>query len=94
MNEAILQDMSRALIHLVFRSGIVEELHSEGRCLDNETMKILNKDINNRMYTYLSACFGGDEIELEKFDKTINYLAKYYGKDWDKAEKMEILMDL
>mgnify|MGYP003442536345 CR=1 FL=1 len=27
-------------------------------------------------------------------DKTINYLAKYYGKGWDKAEKMEILMDL
>ena len=46
------------------------------------------------MYTYLSACFGGDEIELEKLDKTLNYLAKYYGKDWDKAEKMEILMDL
>lgn len=48
------------------------------------------------MYTYLSACFGGDEIELEleKLDKTINYLAKYYGKGWGKAEKMEILMDL
>ena len=57
-------------------------------------MKILNKDINNRMYTYLSAYFGGDEIELEKLDKTINYLAKYYGKDWDKAEKIDILMDL
>ena len=27
-------------------------------------------------------------------DKTINYPAKYYGKGWDKAEKMEILMDL
>lgn len=64
MNEERLQNMSRALAHLVFRNGIVEELHSEGRCLDNETMKILNKDINNRMYTYLSACFGGDEIEI------------------------------
>ena len=94
MNEEILQNMSRALTHLVFRNGIVEKLHSEGRCLDNDTMKILNKDINNRMYTYLFARFAGDEIELEKLDKTINYLTKYYGKDWDKAEKMEILMDL
>ena len=42
MNEEILQNMSRALTHLVFRNGIVEELHCEGRCLDNETMKILN----------------------------------------------------
>lgn len=71
MNEEILQNMSRALTHLVFRNGIVEKLHSEGRCLDNETMKILNKDINNRMYTYLSACFAGDEIELEKLDKYV-----------------------
>lgn len=62
--------MSSALTHLVFRNGIVEELHSEGRCLDNETMKILNKDINNRMYTYLSACFAGDEIELECVTET------------------------
>ena len=23
-------------------------------------------------------------------DKTLNYLAKYYGKDWDQAEKMEM----
>ena len=51
---------SRALTHLVFRNGIVEKLHSEGKCLDDETMKLLNKDINNRMYTYLSACFGDD----------------------------------
>ncbi len=51
MNEEILQNMSRELTHPVFRNGIVEELHSEGRCLNNETMKILNKDINNRMYT-------------------------------------------
>ena len=53
MNEEILQNMSRALTHLVFCNGIVEELHCEGRCMD----------------------------------KTINYLAKYYGKGWDKAEK-------
>ena len=76
MNEEILQNMSRALTHLVFRNGIVEKLHSEGRCLDNETMKILNKDINNRMYTYLSACFAGDEIELEKLVRCLIHI--YY----------------
>ena len=53
MNEEILQNMSRALTHLVFRNGIVEKLHSEGRCLDNDTMKILNKDINNKVLSFI-----------------------------------------
>lgn len=60
MMEEKLQNTSRALTHLVFRNGIVGKLHSEGKCLDDETMKLLNKDINNRLYTYLSACFGDD----------------------------------
>ena len=60
MMEEKLQNTSRALTHLVFRNAIVEKLHSEGKCLDDETMKLFDKDINNRLYTYLSACFGDD----------------------------------
>ena len=37
--------------------------------------------------------FINEEI-LQNMSSTLTYLAKYYGKDWDKAEKMEILMDL
>lgn len=37
--------------------------------------------------------FMNEEI-LQNMSSTLTYLAKYYGKDWDKAEKMEILMDL
>ena len=35
-----------------------------------------------------------NEEILQNMSSTLTYLAKYYGKDWDKAEKMEILMDL
>ncbi len=68
MMEEKLQNTSRAVTHLVFRNGIVEKLHSEGKCLDDET-------------------------EFEKMEKTLNFLAEFYEKDWDKAEKDPIFMD-
>ena len=54
MDERTLQALSKALTHLIFRNGVVENLHADGACLDNETMEKLNKDINNRFYTLLS----------------------------------------
>ena len=45
--------MSRALTHLVYRNTVVEDLHAEGVCLDDETMKIINKEVNNRIYTQI-----------------------------------------
>ena len=53
MDERTLQAFSKALTHLVFRNGVVENLHADGACLDNETMEKLNKDINDRFYTLL-----------------------------------------
>jgi len=49
--------------------------------------------MSNFVVPYLSACFGDDETEFEKMEKTLNFLAEFYGKDWDKAEKDPIFMD-
>lgn len=57
MDEELLQTISRALTHLVYRNTIVEDLHAEGTCLDDETMKIINKEVNNRIYTLLKRHF-------------------------------------
>lgn len=54
-------------------------------------MKILNKDVNNRLYTVLSIRFNGTEEDVEKLEKTLNFLAKLYGRDWDKAERIELI---
>lgn len=54
------QILSNFLTHLVFRNGEVENLHAGiPAVLNDETMKILNKDINNRIYTVLSAINSG-----------------------------------
>ncbi len=92
MDEQALQALSRALTHLVFRNGIVENLHANGACLDDETMKKLNKDINNRIYTVLDIWFNGTEEETERLVFTLNFLARYYGKNWNQAEWIDLLI--
>ena len=92
MDERTLQALSKALTHLVFRNGTVENLHAEGACLDDETMKQLNIDINNRIYTVLDIWFNGSENEVERLEYILNFLAKYYGRSWYPAEGIDLLM--
>ena len=92
MDERTLQVLSKALTLLIFRNGIIEDLHVDGACLDDETMKKLNKDINNRFYTMLDIWFNGTEKEAICLKRTLNFLAKFYGQSWDKAKRINMLM--
>ena len=65
MDEQILQALSKALTHLVFRNGVVENLHADSACLDDATMKKLNIDVNNRIYTVLDIWFNGTVEEVK-----------------------------
>ena len=92
MDEQTLQALSKALTHLVFRNGTVENLHTAGACLDDETMKQLNIDINNRIYTVLDIWINGTEEEVEQLEWMLNFLAKYFGQSWYPAEWIDLLM--
>ncbi len=93
LNEHILQILSRALTHLIFRNGEVELLHEKGACLDDETMAKLNRDINDRFYTVLTIWFNGTEDEQMRLERTLNFLAKYYGNRWDRAKYLDSLIN-
>lgn len=89
MDEERLQDVSRALTHLVFRNTIVEDLHADGAKLDDKTMKIINKEVNNRIYTLLKWYTSGSEIE-KNLVKNLVEISTLFGKNiWDKAEQLE-----
>jgi len=92
MDERTLQALSKALTLLIFRNSIIEDLHTDGTCLDDADMTRLNRDINNRFYTLLTLWFYGTDEETERLERTLNFLAKNYGNDWDKAERVELLM--
>ena len=89
MDERTLQAFSKALTHLIFRNGKVENLHAAGAKLDDETMKQLNIDINNRLYTVLDIWFNGTEEEVERLERILNFLARFYGQGWDRAERVD-----
>lgn len=91
MDERTLQALSKALTLLVFRNGAVENLHASDASLEDATMKILNKDVNNRFYAVLSIWFNGTEEEVEKLERALNFLARFYGHNWDRAEFVEII---
>lgn len=92
MDECILQALSKALTLLVFRNGAVETLHSSGACLDDDTMRKLNRDVNNRIYTVLAVWFNGTDADITHLERTLNFLAKFYGHNWDPAKTVDILM--
>lgn len=89
MDERTLQALSRALTHLVFRNGVVESLHAGDATLDDATMERLNRDVNNRFYTLLTIWFNGTDDELNRLERTLNFLARFYGRNWDPAIKIE-----
>lgn len=89
VDEERLQDVSRALTHLVFRNTIVEDLHAEGAKLDDKTMKIINKEVNNRIYTLIKWYISDSENE-RALVKYLVELSTIYGKNtWDKAEQLK-----
>lgn len=66
--------------------------HADGACLENKTMKKLNKEINNQLYTLLSIWFNGTDVEERCLERTLNFLVKFYGQNGDKAKEIDILM--
>lgn len=91
MDERTLQALSKAFTLLIFRNGAVENLHASNAVLDDVTMKVLNKDVNNRIYTVLSIWFNGAGEDVEKLERVLNFLARFYGQNWDRAEFVEII---
>ncbi len=87
-----MQALSKALTLLIFRNSVVEDLHTDGSCLHDTDMVLLNRDINNRFYTLLTVWFNGTEAEIERLAHTLDFLSRHYGNDWDKAERVALLM--
>ena len=89
MDEEVLQDISRALTHLVYRNTIVEDMHAQGAIMDDKTMKIINKEVNNRIYTLLKWYLSGSEEDREAVKMMVCFASNYGRGTWDKAEELK-----
>ena len=91
IEEKELQDISRALTHMLFRNvPLVEEIHTKQLVIDQETMKNLNIEINNRIYSMLYVWFLGSEDEIRMLLKHIEFCSLYGRGTWKPARKVEI----
>lgn len=89
--ETELQELSRGLTHLIFRNvRLVEEIHAMQMPIDDEIMKMLNIEINNRIYTLLATWIYGKEEERAELLRHIRFNSFYGCGTWDKARKVEI----
>ena len=94
MTEEGLQNLSRALTHMIFRNGIVEKFHAKEAPLTQDVMKAINKDVNNRIYAILKLRFNSIQKEDRELYAAWLALALDYGSSWDKAEMPEEIEEL
>ena len=76
---------------MLFRNiPLVEEIHVKQLVIDQETMKNINIEINNRIYSMLYIWFYGSEDEIQMLFKHIEFSSMYGRETWDPARKAEI----
>ena len=91
MSEDELQNLSRALTHMLFRNvPLVEEIHAKRMVIEQNLMKRLNIEINNRIYSLLYIWFCGSGEEMQELLRHISFSSIYGRGPWEKARKVEI----
>ena len=88
LKEDTINMIAKALTEYAFRSGPIEDIHSDdygGSRITQEEMKQLNKYMVNKLATVLTALSRG------KIDEVLNGLALSYryATHWDKADILE-----
>lgn len=85
LSEEQMQFLSVGLSHMIWRNTVAEDLHAEGAIMDDNTMMILNKEINNRIYTLLNMYFNGTAEDRQHLSDALQF-GYECGIHWDKAE--------
>ena len=86
-----IERLSKALTHIVCRNGYIEHLHGnpEKKLYDSD-MKMLNKDIHNKMYTICLMLFSNTDIGYKIFNDVLfgswPFSPFNMGLEWDKAQ--------
>lgn len=90
----ILESFAKAITAQCFRNGLIEDLHSEIPALTDEVMKKLNKDVCNRVYTFLLLCLSDDMTSAVQLLYNLAF-GNMCTSSWDSPEIVDnMLMDL
>jgi hypothetical protein len=78
--EKSLQDITLIMAVNCVRNTIIEDYHAAGKLSDKE-MKMFNKEVSNKLYTFLTFMFAPESKEKETF---LRLMELFYPHGWDK----------
>lgn len=77
-----IQDTALLIASCCVRNTIIEDYHAEGKLNDKE-MKAFNKEVVNKIYTFLKFTVAAPSKEKEIFERVMQFM---YPANWDKPE--------
>lgn len=80
-----LQKIALAMTLNCVRNTVIEKYHCEGKLSDAD-MKAFNKEVVNRIYTFLDSWLNRSEQERDLFLGTMAARADGFVKNWDEPE--------
>ena len=96
--DKVLQVLAKALTVSIYRNGAIEDVHSgmngeyeNFNGIPNELMKIVNKDVCNKMYTMLTLLFADDNKSFSLAMKNLIW-GGLMATSWDTPEIDETMI--
>lgn len=82
MDDEMLRVIALMMAVNCVRNTIIEDYHADDKLSDDEMMAF-NKDVHNKIYTFLKYWFGSKGKDLEDFFQAMSMLLPL---DWDQAQ--------
>ena len=82
MDDTTLRHIALMMTVNCVRNTIIEDYHADGKLSDDEMMAF-NKDVHNKIYTFLKNWLGSKGDDLAGFFEAMSLLLP---SDWDKAK--------
>lgn len=81
MDDSRIQDIALIMAVNCVRNTVIEDYHAGGK-LSDEDMKNFNKEVANKLYTFLKiGLFSENSVESQRF---LNAMGMMYPQNWDK----------
>ena len=91
MDDERIQDFALTMAVNCVRNTIIEDYHADGK-LSDEDMKNFNKEVSNKLYTYLKiVLFSNNVKDSQRF---LTAMGMMYPTTWDKPEFDEDFMEI
>jgi len=92
MEDEAIRDLALMMAVNCVRNSCIESYHAEGK-LDDRDMKTFNKEVVNRIYTFLNRFFNATGDERKAFLERMHFMSVGSTASWDEPQMDRNLWD-